>query len=154
MDEEKIASEIEDCDDCPLYKKAAQEDYCDFNWPGIGSLEIDFGSPKRATLRFNPSWPSEGRSEAAQGPEAIDHPPTPEKSETRFSRRPSDLRGACESLGKFYRLHVVAHMLMQEISLLKSKKIGVSAVTDTPIFFLNHSQIPLKNRLGQFAVRL
>ena len=41
----------------------------DFNWPGIGSLEICFGSPRTATLRFAPELPQESRSEAHKSPE-------------------------------------------------------------------------------------
>ena len=66
----------------------------DFYWPGIGSLEISFESPKTASLRFNPAWPQDGRSEAS---EEIDNPTTPEKAETRSSKWPCDLRKACES---------------------------------------------------------
>ncbi len=69
----------------------------DFYWPGIGSLEISFESPKTASLRFNPAWPQDGRSEAAQASEEIDNPTTPEKAETRSSKWPCDLRKACES---------------------------------------------------------
>ena len=72
-------------------------DYLDFNGPGIGSLEICFGGPRTATLRFAPELPQESRSEAAQEPSTIDHPTTPGETETRSSRRPCDLRKACES---------------------------------------------------------
>ena len=54
-----------------------RKDYLDFNGPGIGSLEICFGGPRTATLRFAPELPQESRSEAAQEPSTIDHPTTP-----------------------------------------------------------------------------